>query len=294
MVIVLLKVLKLIKRTFVGLLRNIISLPGLITQYKVNRANKSLLFTDQFGFHYWQYPGDNIALNITRKSICDSVGVVKYILNNLRPGSICIDIGASIGGVSVPMWHRVGHLSGLVITVEADPAKKAVIEENLKVNGFPSGYVETMVVSDNQGVASFRYFPEAPGWNTLGDPQYARDRGVESYTVEVETNTISQLLEKYNLRHLTLVKVDTEGAELLILQSMLPLLCSGSVEQVIFEVNPLILPGMNASAEELISLWEGLPYCLYLINDKGDKEALPDIWPSNYVGDCVAIKNNGE
>lgn len=261
-------------------------LPGIFPAIKVNWCRRAIVFYDQFGFKFWQYPGDEVLLNYKRKAVADSTGVIHFLNGYIKPGFICIDIGAYIAGISVPMWSKAG-LQGKVISVEADSAKIERLKSNLELNGFPSDFVVNAAISDREETRSFRCYPKSAGWNTFGNPEFAKD--YNSFLTVVQCIDFGQLLQANKLEHVDIVKIDTEGAELLVLKGMHSSLIQKQIGCVIFEVNPLMLPGMGVSVKELISFWDDLPYTLYLLKDNGNISPLSENWPNSFVGDCVAI-----
>jgi len=267
-------------------------LPGVVLQFKVNRSKKPIIIRDGFGFQFWEYPGDpDVRYHRKHKAITDSIGVVNFILKHVKLGSTCVDIGAAQAAVSVSMWSKTG-LSGRVISVEADGSKIARIKANLKLNGFPQDFVASVAISDAVGTRSLRCYPDAPGWNTFGNPEFAKD--YDSFVIDVQTIDFSRLLQAYGIEYVDLVKLDTEGAEFLILQGMHRYLADQRIGCVVFEVNPLQLPGLGITVHQLLSFWDNLEYHLYQLSGDGHLTPLPNnSWPSGRVGDCVALASRG-
>jgi FkbM family methyltransferase len=284
-----------IRRRIIRALRKSVSfmqeLPGVFLQFKVNRSKKPIIFRDRFGFQFWQYPGDDVRYHRRHNAITDSVGVVNFILKHVKQGSTCVDIGAAQAAVSVSMWSKTG-LSGRVISVEADVSKIPRIKANLKLNGFPQDLVAGVAISDGVGIRSLRCYPDSPGWNTFGNPEFARD--YDSFVIDVQTIDFSRLLQSYEIDYVDLVKLDTEGAELLILQGMHRYLAEQRIGCVVFEVNPLTLPGLGTTVHQLLSFWDNLQYLLYQLSGDGHlTPLLNNSWPSGKAGDCVALAGRG-
>ncbi|NEQ47612.1 MAG: FkbM family methyltransferase [Leptolyngbya sp. SIOISBB] len=263
-----------------------LDLPGFILERRVNYHQTPFIFHDWKGYKYWQYPGDNIKLNCRRRAVLDSKGVVNYIKKVVEPGWECIDIGAAIGAVSVPLWSQVGQ-KGIVFSVEADPHKIEKLSSNLKLNGFKTEFILNIAISDESSIRGLRCYPENSGWDTFGDPSFAKD--YESFMIDIETINVSDLARKYTLNTIDLVKIDVEGAEVLVLNGMKPLLDSGRVSQVIFEVNYLMLEGMGATVTDLLSFWEDMDYSLWEITKNGTLASLDIEKLHHNVCDCVAV-----
>ena len=278
-----------LSRLFTKAFLNARNLPGVFWALRVRFLGRKVIFADKFGFRWWQYPSDPLAQNWARQSIGDSDGVRSFVLRHVQREQVCIDVGACYGSISVPLWSRVGE-NGKVISVEADPAKIFRVRENLSLNGFSTQHVVNVAISDREESRRLRCYPKAPGWNTFGDPAFASN--YQSFMIDVQAVSFQRLCQNEGLTIIDLVKIDAEGAELLILQGMRPLLELKSVGCVIFEVNPLMLPGCGTTPEALLSFWRGLEYKLYHINPYGNTEPLVQlVWPGG-VGDCVALLDN--
>ena len=264
-------------------------LPGILLEHRLRMRNKPVVLTDWVGFRYWQFSDDNVRDNWKRKSVSDANNVIQYALRNVKPGWICIDLGAHVGSVSVPLLSRTGS-DGKVISVEADPANVDKLRANLKLNGFADDYVVHAAVADKSGIVWLRCYPESNGWQTLGNPSFAQ--GYESFVVDVPAISFEELAEIYNLDLIDFLKMDVEGAELLVLDGMRSFLEESKIGCVIFEVNHLTLEGMGSTVSQLLSFWDDFAYELWRLGDGGTIIAIQGVWPENLVGDCIAFPNS--
>lgn len=276
-----------LRRLLIRIINFIVEIPGFIVWLKIVRNNEVLNFKDKFNHTYILDRYDPIPLNLKRKSITDSSHVAKYILKTLQPNNTSIDIGAAYGAISVPMWHAVAP-RGKVISIEADSSKLTKLKRNILANNFPTKNVYSIAISNKKEVRSFRYFPECPGWNTLGNPKYAKN--YKSYTKKVLCSDLESFLKEIKIMKVDLVKIDTEGAELLVLKGMKSLLKKKFIKTVIFELNPFMLPGMDTSPEQIINFWSNLPYRLEMIKPDGETKSLPKKLSKYRVIDVVAIQ----
>lgn len=261
-------------------------IPGNLLWLHMRITGKSMIFRDRFGCKFLLDMRDPIGLNVRRKAISDSTGVVKFVLKTVKRNQICVDVGAAYGAISVPMWYKVGR-KGRVYSIEADPFKKQKIIDNLSVNHFPSRFVYDIALSDRKEKRPFRFYLDSPGWNTFGNPEFAQNYASELR--DVDCIDLDSFMKNERIQKIHLVKIDTEGAELLVLSGMKSLLKDGRVKRVIFEVNPLMLPGMNCTPQKLLEFWNELPYDLYLLDEYGNTRPLKNGWSSQSVGDCLAV-----
>ena len=260
---------------------------GRIQQWRVNATGRPITFTDGAGFRFWQYPGDRIALNHRRQAVGDSTLVREYIARHIVRGAVCIDIGACIGFVSVPLWAAAGP-EGKVISIEADPDNVQLLESNLRLNGASIEWILNVAITNKEGRVKLRRFSGHNGWQTIGNPVFAMD--VPSSLVDVAAFPLPVVMERYGLDHVDFIKMDVEGAEPLVLEGMREILAQRRVGQVLFEVNHLMLQGTSHTVEELMSFWKGFDYQLFQVGSNGERVLLSKTgWPEGLVGDCVAV-----
>ena len=264
------------------------SIKGIFRQIKANYSGIPIVFKDEENFSFYQYPGDDIYFNYQRKNVGDSSCVRKYLAKNVNPGDLCIDVGACIGSVSVPLWEYVGH-SGLVISIEADPNNIDRLKKNIALNSHPNDYVLNIALTDKDGTVQLRRYLGNNGWQTIGNPTFASS--VPNILIEVETTSMDSVLRRYGITSVDFVKIDVEGAEPIVLNGMRSLIKEGRVKQVIFEVNHLMLEGTHSSVDELMNFWKEQPFSLYRIKSDGERTLIEGIsdWPENLIGDCVAV-----
>ena len=119
----------------------------------------------------------------------------------LGPGDLFVDVGANIGVYSLIALERGAE----TIAVEPNPRSAARIREHLALNGYEAALVEK-ALADAPGT---RHMTEdLDSLNHLLPPE-------ESRGLEVEVTTLDALLGD---RIASGVKIDVEGAELLVLQ----------------------------------------------------------------------------
>lgn len=151
----------------------------------------------------------------------------------VREGDTVIDIGANIGWYTTLFASCVGE-SGVVLAIEPIPSTFDVLRQNLKLNHNEANVkLFHGVCSDSIGELEVHYFP------TL-HPGLASSRPIgdqPSVTFVVPATTVDNLIQLNQLDHITMMKIDVEGAELSVLKGSLNALRNGLVESLLIEAN---------------------------------------------------------
>lgn len=132
----------------------------------------------------------------------------------MRGGRTFIDVGAHVGTWTL----RLAPLFERVFCFEPDPRAHEALSKNLELVGLKNVEVIPMAVSDRVGSATLTLYPN-PCTNTMMDPE-ACLRGAEAVhgSLVVPTTTIDAFVRERGITDLDFLKVDAEGAELLIVE----------------------------------------------------------------------------
>jgi FkbM family methyltransferase len=148
----------------------------------------------------------------------------------LRPGDTFIDIGASFGWYTVIASDAVGK-EGRVIAFEPAPAAFELLRLNVKANGCENVTLEPKALSDRRGTVQLHLHESNKGSHSIL-PSKERQR-----TVTVEAVSLDEYLEGCP-GEVAVVKIDTEGAEGIILDGMSETLNKHPRMSVILEFTP--------------------------------------------------------
>ncbi len=124
----------------------------------------------------------------------------------VRPGDVCVDVGANIGALTLLMAKLVGS-TGMVIAVEPGPMTYARLRANLAHNPALAQRVQAVQVglSDRPGVLYWHEDPAAPGNASLA----------ASGETRVEVTTFDDLVARHCPdARIRFIKIDVEGMEL--------------------------------------------------------------------------------
>jgi FkbM family methyltransferase len=132
----------------------------------------------------------------------------EFAIEQARPGTVAIDVGANVGMLTVPLALAVGP-SGRVLTIEPSPDNVERLERNLDLNYLENVVVEPIAVGDKAGRLVLQLAND-PGFHSTAE--IAESRSVdESLTVKAET--LDQVWLRAHAPNVTFIKIDTEGSE---------------------------------------------------------------------------------
>ena len=180
-------------------------------------------------------------------------GVMQGVLSMLRPGDVVIDCGANRGSVSVPLAAT----GAIVHAFEPDPYNLARLTKAMRpfpltvlhpcAAGTASGSVRLMRAEnwqDNPRVASVSSTIIAGGRNIAADADQGFDVPVIDFPAFVD-----ELTAKHG--EIALLKMDIEGAELEILETMLARGQFAAIRLTIVETHERKFEHLRARFEDL-------------------------------------------
>jgi len=149
----------------------------------------------------------------------------------LKPGWYCVDVGANHGYYTAIMADAVGP-AGRVLAIEPNPRLMELLQFTLEVNGF-LGYTATLqkALTHSESQRVNLVIPRNRGGNST----LFREALASDGTVEVETDTLDNVTKEWG--HVDLVKIDAEGAEVMIWQGMRQTLERNPNIHIIMEIN---------------------------------------------------------
>lgn len=142
----------------------------------------------------------------------------------LSDGDTAIDIGAHIGDTTVPMAMACGP-SGMAIAIEPNPHVFAVLKRNSELISARGTIIPLQIAAtDHDGPQTFWY--SDPGFHNGGAfPGMKRWKHGHMYPLVVDGRRLLPHLQSHYptaLKRLRYIKVDTEGADLAVLTTLLP------------------------------------------------------------------------
>jgi FkbM family methyltransferase len=214
------------------------------------------------GFRLYVRPDDVEVGEALRSGKAYEEHVTRRLTDLLSPGSVFVDVGASIGFYTVLAGRLVGP-SGRVISCEPGPQNHSVLLLNILINNLKNVDFRPLAVSDGPGVL---FYSRSGGNGVIdeydGDPQ---SLGVGDL---VEAKALDRLIDPDV--HVDAVKVDVEGAEGQVFRGAEKTLrrCSPTL---FFEFSPPALEVRSGmSGMEMLSFLAGFGYGFEILMPEGD------------------------
>ena len=215
----------------------------------------------------WAHP--RARLSLTAKTFFKGEAHVQtWLTEQLKWGHVFFDVGAHHGWVSIWALLLVGK-EGAVYSFEPSPANLAILEWHKSVNNFSHWIVVPRAIAD-EDAAERQFFLIDSGDSpmnslTSGVPGMPLMEGRDIGKISIQTLSLDTFCREVGVRP-NVVKIDVEGAELLVLRGARKLL-SEAHPILILAVHPYWLPAQQSSAQ-IAELLKAHGYKIF--NSKGN------------------------
>jgi len=153
----------------------------------------------------------------------------RVIRENVERGDVCVDIGASMGPISLSLARQVGD-SGIVISLEPTERCFNYLCMNIKANGYMNIHPYKLAGWDKDELV------EVP-CNDY-NPVYAN--GVN----------VSRFLDYLEIKKVDFIKIDVDGPEPLVLKGLIPTFEANPQLKMIIEYYPKYIEGAGCDPKE--------------------------------------------
>lgn len=202
----------------------------------------------------------------------------------IKKGDTVVDVGANYGYFTLLAAYLVGG-KGKVISIEPITKTRSALLVNINNSKYKNIKVIKEAMSDKNGEVTFNIFDNDPFG---GNSSFSAVPGkVTEFTEVIKTRKLIEIIKEENIIP-KLIKIDVEGADLLVLKGM---------EEYLRQYNPILTVEYNVQAciglgyhpKEIISYLTKYGYKPYLATKKGlesfainnsitEAEWIPMIW----------------
>lgn len=258
--------------------------PSFIFSVLISRTKISLPF--KFKFYddlFLKFYPTSITLGLWRKKYSIESDA-KLIENLVKDDFICFDVGANIGHLSLIMAQKAKN--GLVFAIEPSRKIFSYFLGNIKINSFTNIVPLNLAISKNEGLEEFYEYLYA-------DDQSAMQKSYnwEANRYLVPTIRLESLMQIFKLNRIDFLKIDVEGAELFVLESLGRYL--KNVKYIWFECIEKNYLNFGYSSKDIFNFLDKNNFEIKLFDHKNEKfvkiEKLTDL-PDNFRGNLLAIQ----
>ena len=153
----------------------------------------------------------------------------------LRPGGVVLDIGAHVGHFAILAASTVGP-GGKVYAFEPAPCNFQRLRENMRLNNF-AAHVEVVPIAVSDRLGKVEFFDDG----RTGGTEYSmfpERHGKHGIAFSAPTEPLDHFAEKHGLPSVDFIKIDTEGAELVVLRGADDILRKNSRIFLLIELHP--------------------------------------------------------
>lgn len=173
-------------------------------------------------------------------------------LSRIKRGDTVCDVGAHVGYYTLLGSKSVGD-HGRIFAFEPVPDNQSLLQQNLTDNGCTNATLVPHAVSDSLGITKLTINPLSSGDHSIAKNQSGK-------TIDVSTTTIDAYVAATKYKP-SLVKIDVEGAELLVFAGMKRALASERLKTVFIEASS------QKNADVIVKSLTSHAFRIFLINE---------------------------
>lgn len=170
-----------------------------------------------------------------------------------KPGNIIFDVGSNIGIYSLWM-STVADNSVTIYAFEPHPETFLRLNKQVEYNKLSNIITKQVALSDLNGNISFS--------NDRDDQNYIIPENHEIYSIQVKSQTLDNFCELNNISQIDFLKIDVEGAELLVFKGAIKMLQEHKINIIQFELNNEI-DKFKFSKNDILQLLTKFGYSIY-------------------------------
>jgi FkbM family methyltransferase len=207
-----------------------------------------------------------------------------YTKQLVRKGDTYVDIGANVGYYTVLASHLVGE-EGRVIAFEPDPVSFRILEKNVLLNGLTNVTLEQKAVSNEKGVLQLFIAGDNKGDHRIYQTEEGRP------AIDIEAVKLDDYFAD-DSGSVDFVKIDTQGAEGIILEGMAGVIKDNDDIVMAIEYWPSGLDGLGYKAADLVNNLRSHDMLFYEIAQGSEHEILDLTYKDkSFLLDSFSVEN---
>lgn len=200
---------------------------------------------------------------------------VSFILSALKPGMIFFDVGANAGLFAISAAKKLGGKG--VFAFEPCSSTCELLKRNLQLNGLAGVNVIQSALGESVGGGVLQINVRGrDGLNTLGRATHPDSKVVGQENVPI--TMLDVFMQEHNVPRVDVMKVDIEGAELMMFRGARDLLARADAPLILYEGFGALTRGFGYHPVEILWFLESCGYSLFVLNSESGEisELKPD------------------
>ncbi len=222
--------------------------------YNIQRLKK--IKVNQYGFEFYVTP--RLIPHYTSQPYEATTAFI--VREKAKFAGMFIDVGAHYGFFSV-LAGRENPACG-ILAFEPIPENFEILQKNMKLNGISNAHLFKKAVSDTEGIFSFQVSAASDNSGFIANPAAPVLKNIN-----VEVIRLDQFIDLIPDKP-TLVKIDTEGSEVQVLQGMKKIIRQMDNLELIIEFNQRCLRHHGVDPEELLQQIAHLGFSISFIHEE--------------------------
>jgi FkbM family methyltransferase len=211
---------------------------------------------------------------------------VSFILSALKPGMIFFDVGANAGLFAISAAKKIG--GNGVFAFEPCSSTCELLKRNLQLNSLAGVNVIQSALGESVGGGVLQINVRGrDGLNTLGRATHPDSKVVGQENVPI--TMLDVFMQEHNVPRVDVMKVDIEGAELMMFRGARDLLARADAPLILYEGFGALTRGFGYHPVEILWFLESCGYSLFVLNSESGEisELKPDY---QYDSMVIAVK----
>ena len=217
------------------------------------------------GIRMYLHPKDSVITPTIVSTGSWEAAETAQFLRTVKPGDTFVDAGANVGYYTIIGSRLVG-AKGKVYAFEPEPQSFEMLQRNVRLNGLTNVVLEQKALSDRKGVIKLFIADQNKGDHRIYQPE-----GETRPSMDIEAVRLDEYFKGQG-RRVDVLKMDTQGAEGLILEGMAGLLEGRTEGPTIFmEFWPHALKQMGTDPGTLVKMLHSHHYRFYDVKNSNPK-----------------------
>ncbi|MEC4894328.1 MAG: FkbM family methyltransferase [Oscillatoria sp. PMC 1051.18] len=189
-------------------------------------------------------------------------GMRAVLKTYLRPGNICVELGANEGYFTAIASNLVGK-EGKIIAVEPQERLQPILRENLRLNNCENVTILSVAVSDKSETVTLYISPDMNTGST-GATKISRFSQPKQETIAL---TLTELFDQQAIATCDLLKIDIEGFEYEAILGSKELFETHRVKAIALELHPVHLAKRGLSEQDIVDFLASCDYQRKMLED---------------------------